>query len=630
MIDVGWRIEEEHRDTELTGSPRPLLSTWHFLRSALRREWRTWVGLAGLGAVLGMTAAVLLPPTGTSTVTLLMAHPATVDGPSAMATDVTLLNTREVAEATLRKLGLDLSPDAFQSTVKAVPVTTQVLTITVSGPDDSSALARVDALVTEYLAFRATQLRYQTSGLITGYQTRIAAIKEQVNALNEQYNALSRQGLAGQSQAFEILAQRTELNSQITAMQQAIEESTLQTDAAIASTHVIDFPRVVRREAKKAIVLDVGSGLIAGAAVGVAFVLFRALTSDRVRRRNDVALALGAPVRFSVASRGPAERRLERLRQRLWARRSWRVRDLDALVYGLESAIVSGIRVPGSAKGELTKDVSGAAPFAGATSSQRDEGGASAAHQTAQGLAGAQSGDCSETDDATRGLGVNRSATDKPWHVELQLRRRSGATKRVAVAAMGNARAAAAVIGGLATHLRGLGMSVFLVDLSVSGALDTQVSRAGDLGDRAESTKPAQAVDFEGDHRSSAVVSVFRPTSVPGLARSPDEDARAGGEDVPVGHVRRVTWESADVVLALVEVDPGFDSENLGSWVDQVVPLVTAGRSTAELLETTAQLIRAAGLTLPFAMMVGSDDSDESLGLMDPSQAEPAAATSQM
>jgi hypothetical protein len=86
--------------------------------------------------------------------------------------------------------------------------------------------------------------------------------------------------------------------------------------------------------------------------------------------------------------------------------------------------------------------------------------------------------------------------------------------------------------------------------------------------------------------------------------------------ELPVEDPHWAMWEAADVVLALVEVDPGIDVDNLRSWVDQVVPLVTAGVSTAELLETSADLIRAAGLTLPFAMMIGADDADESLGLV--------------
>ena len=51
-------------------------------------------------------------------------------------------------------------------------------------------------------------------------------------------------------------------------------------------------------------------------ALGVGFVLFRALTSDRLRRREDVAVALRAPCAFSVASRGPKMRRRWLLRPR--------------------------------------------------------------------------------------------------------------------------------------------------------------------------------------------------------------------------------------------------------------------------------------------------------------------------
>ena len=70
------------------------------------------------------------------------------------------------------------------------------------------------------------------------------------------------------------------------------------------------------------------------------------------------------------------------------------------------------------------------------------------------------------------------------------------------------------------------------------------------------------------------------------------------------------------MVLALVEVDPGVDAEQLATWVDRVVPVVTAGAPTAELLSTTADLVREAGLQLPFAMMVGCDSLDESLGFI--------------
>lgn len=104
------------------------------------------------------------------------------------------------------------------------------------------------------------------------------------------------------------------------------------------------------------------------------------------------------------------------------------------------------------------------------------------------------------------------------------------------------------------------------------------------------------------------------------MARGPASAIRGAVIDLREEEEQRAGWERADLVLALVEIDPGLDVENLTSWVDQVVPIVTVGRSSAELLETTGGLVRAAGLEMPFAMVVNSDEHDESLGLPDDSE----------
>ena len=46
-------------------------------------------------------------------------------------------------------------------------------------------------------------------------------------------------------------------------------------------------------------------GLIAGLVLGLGIVVIRALLSDRLYRRDDVARALGAPVKLSVGRRAP-------------------------------------------------------------------------------------------------------------------------------------------------------------------------------------------------------------------------------------------------------------------------------------------------------------------------------------
>jgi capsular polysaccharide biosynthesis protein len=536
MIDVSWRIPDEEREPEFTGAPRPLMGTWHYLHNALRREWRTWVGLALLGLLVGVAFVLVLPASSRATVTLLMVHPANLDAQSAMATDVSLLNTREVSARTVRKLGLDVDADAFQSTISAEPVTTEILTITVSAPNGTSALRRADTLATEYLDFRAEQLQSLSSGLINGYQSRITSMQKEVSSLNEQYDRASGQGSAGQTAAGDILTRRSQLNAQIYDMQQAIADAALTTDAAVSSTHVIDPARIVQHSTKKALVLDSASGLLAGAALGVGLVGFRALTSARIRRREDVALAMRAPVRFSVARR----RRLGRGRgRRSPSDREFANRDLETLVRGLESAVF-----PGAPLGEV-----------------------------------------SDHKEALRGS------------------RLTGPVRGVALAAIRNQPVAATVLSALASRLHDSGITVFLVDLSSSGVLATR-------GQRRKGIVAPHAAAPKGPE-------VFRPTGNPALAQGPlglDED---GVVDLPTDGRWHDDWESADVVLALVEVDPGIYADNLRSWVGRLVPLVTAGKSSPELLETTAELVRSAGLELPFVMMVGADETDESLGAVD-------------
>ncbi|GAB3443575.1 hypothetical protein GCM10027517_22220 [Phycicoccus ginsengisoli] len=511
MIDTSWRIPENEQD-ELAGTPRPLLGTLHYLRNSLRRLWRTWVGLAAVGALLGLAVVVYLPPGSAATVTILMVHPADLDPAAAMATDLSLLNTREVAQRTVEQLGLAVSPEAFQGSVSAQATTAEILTVTVTGASDADAVHRSQVLSETFLRFRREQLGSITAGIVDGYQSRINALQAQIRGLDQ----------GAQSQSTDVVTQRAQLAVQVAQLEQASDDATMGLDAALASTHVLDAAHPVTRSHKKTLVLDVGSGLLGGLALGVAIVFFRALTTDRLRRRHDIALALDVPVAYSVASAGTPARGLARLFPRRRGQRGWRGSDLDLLVEGAASTVI-------------------------------------------------------------------RTGTSRAPH-------------RVAVAAVGNAAAAAAVVHGLGEALRQRGFAVVLVDLSRSGAL----------------ARAPRRVRRRGEHEAGTV-EAYRPAgSVPELARGPLAAGYAGGATVSMGDEWGARWDAADVVLVLAEVNPGVDAESLGTWVDQVIPLVTAGRATPELLETTGELLRAAGLSLPYVMLVGADETDESLGVVEP------------
>ena len=107
---------------------------------------------------------------------------------------------------------------------------------------------------------------------------------------------------------------------------------------------------------------------------------------------------------------------------------------------------------------------------------------------------------------------------------------------------------------------------------------------------------------------------VYRPEGDPLLGLGPVRSHRqAQREPDDLGELD-TAWKEADVVLVLVEVDPGIHLGIVRTWVTRIIPLVTAGRVNGELLSTIAGLVTQAGLEMPFALLEGADRSDQTLG----------------
>ncbi|GAB3779425.1 YveK family protein [Nocardioides ungokensis] len=517
MIDTSWRIEDPDPDEVSVGGPSTGIVSLHFLRSALRRRWPVWVAAALVGMMLGIAWTVMVPSKSQGTVTLLLAHDPGVDPATAMSTDVSLLRTRTVAQRVIDELDLPLTTEGFQASTIVTPVTPTVLVIDVAAPDSTSALARAKALSDAYLAFRRQQMDSQSTALIAGYQAQVTNLTKQADDLTSKYNALNAGGASGQGDASDLLTQRAQIYGQVSQIQQQMEDASLQAGSIDKASHVLDPPSVVPQSAKKRIVLNTMAGLIGGLALGMGLVLFQALTSGRLRRRDEVAVALAAPVRFSG---GPLTGRGTRLRR--LTRRSSRQRSLEVLVHGL-------------------------------------------------------------------GTAVSTPSKARP--------------ARLAVVAVDDTDAAALVTATLGAQMAVEGKAVFLVDLTDSGRLEAALKKA-----LARQPGPGPRVEPE----------VLRPDSQPFLARGPLGAAPGATTELSKGDSMRPAWNRAEVVLVLAEVSPGVGVDHLTSWVDRVVLLVAAGRSSAERLRTTGELVRSAGLELDFAMMVGADRTDESSGLRDP------------
>jgi hypothetical protein len=287
-------------DQASPGRPMPTLVSLHFMRMALRRRRLACVLSAVLGLVAAGTFMLAFPLPHEAKASLVLTHDPDVDSTRAMATNVSLLQTRTVATRTTERLGLTVKPDAFLKSVTVETQGSELMILTLSAPTDAEAVRQLDGLTSTYLEFRAEQLSSQSRILMGGMQQRIKELQVDVADISRRIEQLTADTTASPSTLSDMISQRAYLVDRIEALQQSVEDATLRNSAVVSSSRVLDPPAAEPGLAKRTVVLGLASGLIGGAALGCGTVLFFAITSDRLRRRSDVAGALGLAVPVSV------------------------------------------------------------------------------------------------------------------------------------------------------------------------------------------------------------------------------------------------------------------------------------------------------------------------------------------
>jgi hypothetical protein len=75
-------------------------------------------------------------------------------------------------------------------------------------------------------------------------------------------------------------------------------------------------------------------------------------------------------------------------------------------------------------------------------------------------------------------------------------------------------------------------------------------------------------------------------------------------------------YGGVDVLLTLGTLDAARGGDHLGTWADNAVVFVTAGRSSWMSIQGTGEMARLAGLSHVSAVLMDADASDKSLGLL--------------
>jgi capsular polysaccharide biosynthesis protein len=489
-----------------------------FIKAAIRRTALFWCIVGAVGLVAGVGVNKEYPAAYKASTSVLITYGPNENPTSAVLDNQAIAQSRTVAALALRKLGLQESVGTFAPTITAAVVTDRVLLITVSAPSSTAAVSRANAVAAAFLQFRADQMQTAQQLLLKSLGQEVDQARQNVASIKSQISQLSAQPTSSAQQG-KLKNLQTELTQAVT--QAAIDEQTLQDNKASTATlsavtgSVVLDPAVPLAHSKlKNLLIYAVTGLVVGLALGLTIVIVQAIVSDRLRRRDDVTHALGAPVKLSV---GPVK--LSR----------WR---------------------PGR-----------------------------------HGLAAANSAN------------VRRIAT----HLRGALPAKAGGMTALAVVPVDDPEVAA----------------LSLVSLAVSRA---QEGRNVVVADLASGAPAARLLDTKAPGVRSVSVHDARLTlAVPDR----DDVAPAGPLGRPLAEAERSAFTaavtnacaSADLLFTLVTLDPSLGGEHLATWATSAVVVVTAGRSSWARIHAVGEMVRLGGTSLTSAVLVGSDKTDESLGV---------------
>lgn len=307
------------RPTEPMDGRGPRMVSLQTLKAAIIHHRRFLIVMTVLGLLVGAGFHLVVPRKYSAVTNLYLVEPTGSDPTAAIGTDVSLTQTNAVGQKAMDALHINEPLPTFLSSYSATSPSPALLSVKLTASSPTAAVRRANAVAQAFLAFRANEFRQQNDILIKGLKGQIDSLNADITRLATSIKAVSAAGAGTQSsgQLSVLTNQQGQDASQVSQLQAQIQQNQLNITSITKGSRVVDPATLVTVSTKRVIASDGASGLVAGLGLGLLVVVLGAVLSERVRRREDIAAALEAPVELSV---GPYKRPRWASGRRLWKR----------------------------------------------------------------------------------------------------------------------------------------------------------------------------------------------------------------------------------------------------------------------------------------------------------------------
>jgi capsular polysaccharide biosynthesis protein len=333
-------------EAETGGDPTSGVVTVGFLLAALGRRRKLWVTLAVLGLVIGGGLFHRLPPSTSATTTIFVPAGPVGNASDQINTDVALAQSEAVGNAVVQELHLPGTGQKFLGSYSVTSPSDQVIVVMLNAPTAAEATQWTNAVAAEFLKLRSAFAEAEQTQQEENYNAQVAQAQAKLTTITSELSDARSSG-ADQSKISQLEQQQTLQSNAVSEARQTatslILTSRVSTQEEVQFSRVLNPAALIHKSKVKSALTYVGGGLIGGLVLGVAIVIVGALLSEKLRRRDDVAYALGAPVLLSVGRLHEGLLRRGRVMRALRPRATRiRERDMRRLVRYLRGAIPLG------------------------------------------------------------------------------------------------------------------------------------------------------------------------------------------------------------------------------------------------------------------------------------------------
>jgi capsular polysaccharide biosynthesis protein len=281
----------------------------------LARRPRPIFVLALIGLLLGAAYGVTMPSLATArALVLLPPAPASYSGlPTRdVSTETAIVLSAVVLVPAGKNAGLSLPYSTLQKRVSATGLTDDIIQVTAAASNGQAAQKLANAVAQEFVSYSSSQASLYQSGEATVWGSQARDIQSQINNLNKEISntqkamaSLSPSSALYQSdQSLVDTLNSTEANSslQLRVVESEIDQAELSSSTPGSGIVILQRATTAQVSSILRIPKLAGIGLAFGLLIGAIAAFAAGRLDKRVRLRDDIARAAGAPVIASISA----------------------------------------------------------------------------------------------------------------------------------------------------------------------------------------------------------------------------------------------------------------------------------------------------------------------------------------